>query len=61
MNTQVRIARQFAHGRLWPAGWRRCSVIRRYQHASLGERVDVRTLDGTVWECCDPSCVRGAQ
>lgn len=47
---------QMAHGRRM-RGWYRATVVRVYEHPTLGQRVDVKHRYG-VATCCDPNAIR---
>lgn len=57
---KVYFGEQFFNGKR-VRGWRSCTVVRRYEHPALGERVDVRLSERmgcTLVTCCDARYVR---
>jgi hypothetical protein len=59
MNTKAKVycGGTYINGK-YRKGWIACTVVARYQHDRLGDRVDVMLRDGTQIDCCDPRYVR---
>ena len=59
-SAKVNIGHQYLNGKM-RRGWYACRIVSRYNHAHLGERIDVVLRDGTAVPCCDPQCIRDAR